>query len=71
MTAKIILATILIYAGSYVAFRQTHIEVRSSDQRAFVIFPEGKGMFFYYLWRPLCMLDGWATGMNFHIGPHR
>ena len=61
---------VLVYAGSYLAFRQTHIEVWEQDSREYVIFPTG-GEYLYYLFRPLTYLDSTLTGMRFHIGPHR
>ena len=74
MTRKRLLAlfalVFLAYAFSYIAFRQTHIEVWEQDQREYVIFPTGSE-YLYYLFRPLTYLDSTITGMRFHIGPHR
>jgi hypothetical protein len=61
---------LIIYLFSYGWFRQTHIEIWEKDGREYVIFPENK-IFLYYLFRPLSLIDGKLTGMNFHIGPHR
>jgi hypothetical protein len=66
-----ILIIAAIYAGSYLWFRQTHTQVWQRDRQAYVIFPEAGGRALYYLWRPLSTIDGAATGMRFHIGPHR
>ena len=44
---------------------------RERDRQVYVMFPEGPGRLLYYLWRPLTYVDGAATGMRFHIGPHR
>ena len=61
-----------LYIGTYVVFRQTHIEVWERDKQAYVIFPEGYGVALYYLWRPLSpTLTGRSPTMRFHIGPHR
>jgi hypothetical protein len=64
-------AVLLIYTGSYLVFRQSHIEVWDRDKQAYVIFPVGPGSALYYAWRPLSYVDGAMTGMRFHIGPHR
>lgn len=64
-------AVLFIYAGSYLMFRQSNIEVWDRDKRAYVIFPTGAGSALYYAWRPLSYIDGAITGMRFHIGPHR
>ena len=69
ITALIVL--LLVYAGSYLIFRQSNIEVWDRDKQAYVIFPAGPGSALYYAWRPLSYVDGAATGMRFHIGPHR
>jgi hypothetical protein len=66
-----VVVALLLYVGSYVVFRQLHIEVWQRDRHAYVIFPEGYGALLYYAWRPLSYLDGALTGMRFHIGPHR
>jgi hypothetical protein len=70
-TARLIVGLLVIYIATYLAFRQTHIEVWEHDKRAYVIFPEGYGSALYYLWRPLSYVDGALTTMGFHIGPHR
>lgn len=61
---------LFLYLASYGVFRQTHIETWEKDGKEYVIFPEDK-IFLYYLFRPLSMIDGKLTGMNFHIGQHR
>jgi cbb3-type cytochrome oxidase subunit 3 len=62
--------TLLLYVGSYVAFRESRKEVWERDGRVYVIFPRGNPAL-YYLYRPLTYVDGAVTGMRFHIGPHR
>ena len=68
---RFVLLAALLYVGSYVAFRQSHAEVRDRDQRTYVIYPETYGRPLYYLWRPLSYLDTALTGMQHHIGAHR
>ena len=60
---------IVVYLGSYLLFRATHIERWERDDRDYVIFPQSPAV--YYLYRPLTYLDARWTGMRFHIGPHR
>jgi hypothetical protein len=68
----ILIAVLVVYAGSYLMFRQSNIEVWDRNKQAYVIFPTGgPGSALYYAWRPLSYLDGAITGMGFHIGPHR
>ena len=67
----LVLLTALLYAGAYVAFRQSHAETWDRDKRTYVIYPETYGRPLYYLWRPLSYLDTAITGMQHHIGPHR
>jgi hypothetical protein len=70
--ANLMLLLLVIYAGSYTAFRQTNQEVWTRDKQTYVIFPSGAiGQAFYYVWRPLSYLDGALTGIRFHVGPHR
>lgn len=61
---------LILYLFSYGWFRQTHIEVWEKDGKDYVIFPADK-VFLYYFFRPLSLIDGKLTGMNFHIGQHR
>ena len=68
---SLVILALVLYVGTYVIFRQTHIEVWERDQQAYVIFPDGYGVALYYLWRPLLYVDGTLTAMRFHIGPHR
>lgn len=70
MVRKVVLLALLAYVVSYVVFRQTRIEVWEKDKQAYVIFPAGSPLV-YYGFRPLTYVDGMATGMRFHIGPHR
>lgn len=70
--ATTLIAALFVYAGSYLLFRQSNIEVWDRDKRPYVIFPTGGlGSALYYAWRPLSYVDGAMTGMGFHIGPHR
>lgn len=61
---------LVVYAGSYLLLRHTHIETWDRDGHAYVIIPVAWRVL-YYLYRPMMYLDGAATGMRFHIGPHR
>ena len=70
-TISIVVVALLLYAGAYVAFRQSHSEIWDHDKRTYVIYPETYGLPLYYLWRPLSYLDTAITGMQHHIGPHR
>ena len=65
----IFVLVISLYVLSYIVFRQTHQGIWEKDSRTYVIFPENK--FLYYLFRPLVLIDGKITSMQFHIGPHR
>ena len=65
-----ILTAILLYALSYVWFRQSRTETWEKDGNDYVIFPEDK-VYLYYIYRPLSYVDGTVTGMKFHIGQHR
>ena len=67
----LLLAVLALYVGGYLLFRQARAETWSRDNRSYVIFPEGAGLALYYLWRPLSYIDGRATGIGAHIGPHR
>jgi hypothetical protein len=67
----LLIAVLVVYAASYLMFRQSNIEVWERDKRPYVIFPTGAGSALYYAWRPLSYVDGAITGMRFHIGPHR
>jgi len=66
----LILTVVLLYALSYVWFRQTRTEIWEKDGNAYVIFPYDK-VYLYYLYRPITYVDGAITGMRFHIGQHR
>jgi len=59
-----------LYLGSYVALRQTQVETWEHDGRRYVIIPAAARVL-YYLYRPVMYADQAATGMRFHIGPHR
>lgn len=69
---RYLLVLFVLYAASYVVFRQTHIEVWEKDKASYVIFADdqiGKAM--YYAWRPMSYADAKLTGVGAHIGPHR
>lgn len=69
---RFVLLALVLYAGSYLAFRAGNVETWQRDGLAYVIFPQGpQGTALYYLWRPLTYADGAVTGMRFHIGPHQ
>lgn len=65
----IVIAIGAVYIGSYVIFRNRHIEVWQQDGEAYVIFPKNR-MAVYYLYRPMTYIDANLTGMRFHIGTH-
>ena len=67
---KAVALVLIAYVACYAIFRQSHIEVWERDKNAYVIFP-ASGLPLYYAYRPLTYVDGLATGMRFHIGPHR
>lgn len=69
-TTVLTLVLVAIYAGSYLLFRAQNIERWEKDQRDYLIFPPDNAAI-YYLYRPLTLIDGPLTGMQFHIGPHR
>lgn len=58
-----------LYIGSYVLFRDMHMEVWTQDHRTYVIFPSNYSIL-YFLYRPLSYLDQMTTGVGAHIGPH-
>jgi len=58
------------YLGSYLVLRQTCAETWERDGHRYVIIPP-TGRVLYYLYRPVMYVDQAATGMRFHIGPHR
>ncbi len=58
------------YIGSYVNFRNHHIEIWEQDNQTYVIFPKNN-VIIYYMYRPLTYIDAKLTGMRFHIGSHR
>jgi hypothetical protein len=63
-------ALLVVYVLSYGVFRNMNIETWEKDGKRYVIFPRNQ-VWIYYLYRPMTYLDSMATGMNFHIGPHR
>jgi hypothetical protein len=68
---KFVVLLLVLYVGGYLAFRQTNTQVWERDKQSYIIFPQGNGVAFYYLWRPLSYLDNALTGTRAHIGPHR
>ena len=64
---RVALLAVLLYAGAYAAFRQSHAEVSDRDKRTYVIYPETYGRPLYYLWRPLSYLDTPITGMQHQL----
>ena len=60
-----------LWIGSYLAYRALGQEVWAADGKTHVVLPGGPGVALYYIWRPLMLCDAAATGMAFHIGPHR
>lgn len=67
--AKIFFLIIFVYIFSYIIVRRTHREIWEKDNLTYIIFPENKIL--YYLFRPLVLIDGKLTAMQFHIGQHR
>jgi hypothetical protein len=70
---RVLIATFLLfYVCTYGIYRQTQQEVWIKDKTAYVMFPANfAGRTLYYFFRPLIGIDAAATGMHFHIGPHR
>jgi hypothetical protein len=71
LLGRLVPAVVVLYVGSYLIFHQARAEVWPSDDRCYVIFPQGGGRALYYVWRPLSYVDGRLIGMGAHIGPHR
>jgi hypothetical protein len=72
MKLKIIFAIIFIffvYILSYAFIRQVYSEVWERDGKTYIILPENR--IFYYLYRPLSIMDKGVTGINTHIGEHK
>jgi hypothetical protein len=64
-----VLVLLAIYFASYIFIRQTHQQTWEKDNKAYVIFPENR--FLYYTFRPMSILDQKLTGIPSHIGEHR
>lgn len=64
----ILILVLLLYVGSYVLFRNSHVEVWEEDGQEYVIFPD---IVSYYIYRPVSYVDAKWNDMNFHIGPHQ
>jgi hypothetical protein len=65
----VVVALFVVYVGTYVWLRGSHVERWDRDGHDYVILPQSTAI--YYLYRPLTYLDARLTGMRFHIGPHR
>ncbi len=61
-------ALVALYIGGYLVYRAKHVQVWQVDDRTYVMFGSGAA---WYLFRPVSRLDAAATGMRFHLGPHR
>jgi hypothetical protein len=61
-------AVVVLYIGGYLVYRVKHVAVWPVDDRAYVMFGSRVA---WYLFRPVSRLDAAATGMRFHLGPHR
>ncbi len=67
MSRKVVLCllvVVVLYVGTYVWFRSSHVEVWARDGKAYVIFPI-KRQYVWYLYRPLTYLDAFLTGCAF------
>lgn len=73
MKRKTILVGCLIfllgYLGAYLGLRFANVEKWEKDGNDYLIFPKESPVV-YYLFRPLTYIDGYLTGLRFHIGPH-
>ncbi len=58
-----------VYVICYAFIRQTYSEVWERDGKTYIILPENR--IYYYLYRPLSIMDKGVTGTNTHIGKHR
>jgi hypothetical protein len=65
-----LLLTVVLYGSVYFWFRESHSEVRKKNGKEYVIFPTS-AQALYWFFRPATYVDGFITGMNFHIGPHQ
>ncbi len=66
MRRKIItvtLAALLLYALSYVYFRQTHLEWWESENKTYLVIGAYEWRF-YYIYRPLIIIDCSITGIG-------
>jgi hypothetical protein len=63
----ILCTSAIVYVCLYIGYRTTHTEVWQRDGRPYVIFGSRVA---YYAFRPISYVDGAATGIGFHIGPH-
>ncbi len=68
---RLLLLVLATWLAGYLAYRTSNKEVWANDGKTYVILPTGVGVALYYLWRPLMVVDGQLTGMQFHIGSHQ
>lgn len=66
---SIIFAFLFVLFGTYLSLRLSLAERWPGDNETYVIFPQS-APWIYYLFRPLAYVDGYLTGMRFHLGPH-
>lgn len=55
------------YVAAYLGYRQQHVEIWAHDGQPWLIL---RSVSAYYVFRPLCYVNGWLSGLRFHIGPH-
>jgi len=65
----ILIVIIVLYALSYLSFRNSHNIATESGMEPKIIFPADK--IAYYFYRPLEYIDGLFSGARFHIGPEQ
>lgn len=68
--ARFALAVLTLYVTSYIVLRSRWTHKWERDDRNYMMFPASP-LWIYYLYRPLCHVDGRLSGLGFHIGPHR
>jgi len=64
----LIVLAVVAYVAFYVVYRGGHREVWTGDGKTYVILGS---RITWYAFRPLSYVDARATGMRFHLGPHR
>ena len=70
MFAAVAGLVLALYVAGHALIRTTQHEVWARDGETYVIFP-AEPIALWYLYRRLTVADAQATGMRFHIGPHR